>query len=58
LGHRLGTLLKHQGRFEESMAVYEDEVRRWPWNYRAVDLCLWLVTGGMTQFPETNAHAA
>jgi hypothetical protein len=58
-GHsRLGTLLKRQGRFEESMAVYEDEVRRWPWNYRAVDSCLWLVTRGMTQFPETNAHAA
>jgi hypothetical protein len=58
-GHsRLGTLLKRQGRLEESMAVYEDEVRRWPWNYRAVDSCLWLVTQGMTQFPETSARAA
>lgn len=58
-GHsRLGTLLKRQGRLAESMTVYEDEVRRWPWNHRAVDSCLWLVTNGMTQFPETVTRAA
>jgi hypothetical protein len=58
-GHsRLGTLLKRQGRLEESLAVYQDEVRRWPWNYRAVDSCLWLVTNGMTRFPETVTRAA
>ncbi len=50
-GHsRLGTQLKRQGRLAESMEVYEDEVRRWPWNHRAVDSCLWLVTEGMTRF--------
>lgn len=50
-GHsRLGTMLKRQGRFQESMEVYEDELRRWPWNYRAVDSCLWLITEGMTRF--------
>ncbi|MBI4625522.1 MAG: hypothetical protein HY736_20155 [Verrucomicrobia bacterium] len=49
-GHsRLGTLLKRQGRLAESMAVYEDEVRRWPWNYRAVDSCMWLITEGTTR---------
>ncbi|MBI4326851.1 MAG: hypothetical protein HY674_16550, partial [Chloroflexi bacterium] len=49
-GHsRLGTQLKRQRRLAESMEVYEDEVRRWPWNHRAVDSCLWLVTEGMTR---------
>ena len=49
-GHsRLGTLLKRQGRLAESMAVYEDELRRWPWNYRSVDSCMWLITEGTTR---------
>ncbi|MEW6156679.1 MAG: GYF domain-containing protein [Verrucomicrobiota bacterium] len=47
---RLGTMLKRQGRHAESMAIYEDEVRRWPWNFRAVDSCMWLLTEGMTKF--------
>lgn len=48
---RLGTILKHQGRMEESMQVYEDGVRRWPRHIQLVDSCMWLVTEGMTAAP-------
>jgi hypothetical protein len=44
----LGTHLKHQGRRDEAMAVFEDAVRRWPWHNQAVDSCLWMITDGMT----------
>ena len=44
----LGTALKHQGRRDEAMALFEDAVARWPWNNQAVDSCLWLLTDGMT----------
>jgi len=47
---RLGTLLKDQQRFDDSMIVYEDELRHWPWDQRAVDSCLGLVTEQMTSF--------
>jgi tetratricopeptide (TPR) repeat protein len=47
----LGTHLKHQGRREEAMAIFEDAVRRWPWHNQAVDSCLWMVTDGMTAPP-------
>jgi len=48
----LGTALKYQGRRDEAMALFEDAVERWPWNRQAVDSCAWLVTDGMTVFPE------
>lgn len=44
----LGTALKHQGRRDEAMALFEDAVARWPWNNQAVDSCVWLLTDGMT----------
>ncbi len=47
----LGTHLKHQGRREDAMAVFEDAVRRWPWHSQAVDSCLWMITDGMTTPP-------
>jgi hypothetical protein len=47
----LGTHLKHQGRRDEAMAVFEDAVRRWPWHSQAVDCCLWMLTDGMTSVP-------
>lgn len=47
----LGTALKHQGRRDEAMALFEDAVARWPWNNQAVDSCLWLLTDGMTVAP-------
>jgi hypothetical protein len=55
---RLGTLLKHQGRRDEAMQVFEDAVSRWPWHHRAVDSCVWLATDGMTRFPNPTAQAA
>ena len=48
----LGTALKYQGRRDEAMTMFEDAVRRWPWNRQAVDSCAWLITDGMTRFPE------
>jgi hypothetical protein len=49
-GHsRLGTLLKHQGRRDEALAVYEDALRRWPWCHHAVDACMWIVTDPMVR---------
>jgi hypothetical protein len=47
----LGTALKHQGRRDEAMALFEDAVARWPWNNQAVDSCIWLLTDGMTTAP-------
>jgi hypothetical protein len=47
----LGTFLKHQGRRDEAMAVFEDAVKRWPWHSQAVDSCLWMLTDGMTSPP-------
>jgi hypothetical protein len=50
----LGTHLKHQGRRDEAMAVFEDAVRRWPWHNQAVDSCLWMLTDGMTSPPAAS----
>jgi hypothetical protein len=47
----LGTQLKHRGRRDEAIALFEDAVRRWPWHNQAVDCCLWMVTDGMTSPP-------
>ena len=59
-GHsRLGTYLKYQpGRAGEALAVYEDSLRRWPWNHQGVDACLWILTQGMTQLPPPASQAA
>jgi hypothetical protein len=50
----LGTCLKHQGRRDEAMNVFEDAVRRWPWHSQAVDSCLWMITDGMTSAPSAS----
>ncbi len=44
---KLGTRLKWQGRRDEAMQIFEEAVRRWPWNAQAVDSCMWLLTDDM-----------
>ncbi len=59
-GHsRLGTFLKYQpGRESEALKVYEESLRRWPWNHQAVDACLWILTQSMTRLPPSASQAA
>ena len=59
-GHsRLGTFLKYEpGRAGEALAVYEESLRRWPWNHQGVDACVWILTQDMTRLPEPAARAA